>query len=85
LKLPWWTFFPSTINGVIGFLAVSIGCYYYSIIWGINSWANLIISSMVISMAYAIATYNLGLNNDERHLVKSEVRYRLKTIFRFSG
>jgi O-antigen/teichoic acid export membrane protein len=85
LKLPWWTFLPSTINGAIGFLAVSIGSYLFSSFWQLNSWGKLVIAALVVSVVYTVAAFILGLSKDDRNIVRSEVEYRLKSVFHFSG
>jgi membrane protein EpsK len=85
LKLPWWTFLPSTINGVIAFIAVSFGSYYFSRIWELNSWVKFIIASLLISVVYFVAAYIFGLSKRDRNFIRSDVEYRIKGIVRFPG
>ncbi len=78
LKLPWWTFLPSLVSGLIGSLAVGLGSYGLSTIWTLNSWVDLIIVGAVISAIYVIIAYFGGLNTADRELLKSEIEHRLK-------
>jgi membrane protein EpsK len=78
LKLPWWTFFPSTIAGTIGCAAVGIGAYYLSTLWELNTWGRFIIASLLISLVYVVASYVLALSKDDRSLLWSEVEGRLR-------
>jgi O-antigen/teichoic acid export membrane protein len=79
LKLPWWTFLPSLIAGVVGCLAVGAGTYWISLTWTLTGWGQLALVAVITSGIYIIAAYFGGLDADDRDLVKSEVRRRIKT------
>jgi membrane protein EpsK len=78
LKLPWWTFLPSMIAGVVGCLAVGVGTYWVSLIWTLTGWAQLALVAVITSGIYVIAAYALGLGADDRDLLKSEIQRRIK-------
>jgi hypothetical protein len=80
LKLPWWTFLPSMMAGAIGTLAVGTGTYLISLTWTLTSWVQLALVAIITGVIYVSAAYFLGLNTDDRDLVKSEVRRRIKTV-----
>jgi membrane protein EpsK len=78
LKLPWWTFLPSLIAGVVGCLAVGAGTYWISLTWTLTGWGQLALVAVITSGIYMIAAYFLGLDADDRSLLKSEIQRRIK-------
>lgn len=78
LKLPWWTFLPSMAVGVVACAAVGAGTYWASQTWILVGWGRLALVAMVTSAVYAVAAYFLGLSGDDRALLLSEIRHRLK-------
>jgi O-antigen/teichoic acid export membrane protein len=80
LKLRWWTFLPSMIAGAVGCLAVGTGTYMISLTWTLTSWVQLALVAMITSGIYVSAAYFGGLNADDRDLVRSEIRRRIKAV-----
>jgi len=78
LKLPWWTFLPSLIAGVIGTLAVGAGTYAISITWTLTGWVQLALVAIVTSGVYMGTAFLFGLSADDRSLLRSELERRMK-------
>ncbi len=78
LKLPWWTFFPSPIAGVIGCVAVGTVTYLISSAWTLTDWGQLALVAIIISGVYIGAAFSFGLSADDRSLLRSEVERRMK-------
>jgi membrane protein EpsK len=77
LKLPWHTFLPSLIAGVIGCVLVAAGAYWASSTWILTSWSKLALAGMSISLLYIGAAILFGLGRDDRTLLVAEIRRRL--------
>jgi membrane protein EpsK len=78
LKLPWWTFLPSLIAGVVGCLIVGAGTYWLSLIWTLTDWGQLALVGVITSGLYMAVAYFLGLSAGERHLLQSEIQCRIQ-------
>ena len=85
LNMPWWTFLPSLIAGVVGCLAVGAGTYWISSTWTLTGWGQLALVAVITSGIYIIAAYFLGLDADDRDFVKSEVRRRRERTIGIGG
>lgn len=78
IKLPWWTFLPSTMAGVVGCLAIGTGTYWISSTWTLTGWGHLALVAVITSGIYVSAAYSWGLDADDRHLLQSEIQRRIK-------
>jgi O-antigen/teichoic acid export membrane protein len=78
LDLPWWSFFPSIVAGIVGCVTVSVGAYWISLTWTLAGWDQLALVTVVMASIYLCGAYLWGLNSDDRRLLKSEIQRRIK-------
>ena len=78
LKLPWHTFLPSMVNGVLGSVIVGALTYWAASMWPLMSWKLLVLIGLTSSGLYLVMAYFLGMNAKERNMLSSEIRLRLK-------
>lgn len=78
LKLPWHTFLPRLVYGILGSATVGTLTYWAVSTRSLTNWGSLVLTVMIISIFYMIAVYFVGLNSDERSLIFSEIAQRLK-------
>lgn len=70
MKLRWWAFFPALLPGVAGTLFVALASYSLTVGRMPASWLALGTSAAVVSIVYGIAVWVLGLNRDDRRLLR---------------
>lgn len=70
MELRWWAFFPALVPGVLGTLLVTFVSYSSTVGRMPATWLALGSSAAVVSIVYAIAVWLLGLNRDDRHLLR---------------
>ena len=70
MKLPWWTFLPSSGPSVIGTLAVGFGAYGLTLVRMPNSWLTLAGSAAAISLLYAALVWGAGMSRADRELLR---------------
>lgn len=80
LRLPWWTFLPNLATTTLACLLVSAAGYWMSINFTLTGWLQLALGAAVIAGIYLLAAYFLGLNPDERLLLRTELRQRMKGV-----
>jgi membrane protein EpsK len=69
MRLPWWTFYPTLVGGAVGLLAVGASAYGLTQLWPADTWLDLIGIALVVSVAYGLLAWMLGLTPDERRLL----------------
>jgi len=80
LNIPWWTFYPSTVSGMIGSVLVGVGSYYLTGILNLDAWGEIFLVSLCIFLVYSLYAYFLALSKSDRNLVRNEIGYRLSFL-----
>lgn len=70
MKVRWWTFLPCLSASVIGTLFVGMVSYVLTLVRMPNSWFTLAGSAAVVSLAYAVVVWAIGLSRADRQLLK---------------
>jgi O-antigen/teichoic acid export membrane protein len=78
LELPWHTFLPRLLYGVVGSVAVGVVAFWAASTWTLTSWGQLALMAMIMSGLYIVVVYFLGFDASERKLLEAEIRRRLK-------
>jgi O-antigen/teichoic acid export membrane protein len=76
MKLPRWTLLPSLVPTALGTLFVGLASYGVTLFRMPNSWFTLAASSIVVSLAYVLVVWVLGLSRADRTLLKELVPLR---------
>jgi hypothetical protein len=76
IELPWYTFIPSLLTGILGFVTVGAVSFLGAASSPSMSWGQLALIVASISGGYLIAAYFLGLNSGDRKLLETEIRRR---------
>ncbi len=78
LGLSWWAFLPALGTSVVGCLSAGAMAYLISLNWSLTGWVQLISACALVSVAYLVAVFFLGLSADDRRFLKSEMQRRMK-------
>jgi len=78
LNLPWRTFLPSIVPGVVGCLSVAVGTCWIPLEWDLTDWTQLALVGVIASGIYILATYYLGLDASDRRLLQVEIQSRIE-------
>lgn len=71
MKLPWWKFLPSLLPSLLGTLFVWMASYGLTLVRLPDSWFTLVISAAVVSLAYAVVIWTIGLGRVDKQLLKN--------------
>jgi membrane protein EpsK len=74
LQLPWYTFYPSLLAAVVGFLFAGIISFALVEYWELSGWIQLTLAAIATSAIYTIAALLFGINSDDRKLLWSTIR-----------
>jgi membrane protein EpsK len=74
MNLPWRTFYPPMVVGALGTVVVGLGAYGLTQIWWPENWFGLGLAALVVSLAYGVAAYYVGLNRQDRQLFSNLIR-----------